>query len=65
MRFCLWIVTKNNKNVIRKMSLFNAFRPERNKQKLDELKVTLQFNPEYFKEVEKIKVKRDGYKAYM
>ncbi|MHA2182685.1 MAG: hypothetical protein ACXAAH_14790 [Promethearchaeota archaeon] len=47
------------------MSLFNAFRPERNKQKLDELKVTLQFNPEYFKEVEKIKVKRDGYKAYM
>jgi len=46
------------------MSLFNIFNPERSKRKLEELKELLQFNPQYFKEIEALKLKRD-LKAYM
>lgn len=41
------------------MSLFNIFKPEKSKKKLEELKLTLQFNPLYFKEIEAIKLKKD------
>ena len=46
------------------MSLFDIFRPEKRKKKLDELKVLLQLNPQYFKEVERIKLKRDTAAGY-
>jgi len=41
------------------MSLFDIFKPEVSKKKLEELKLTLQFNPLYFKEIEALKLKRD------
>ena len=46
------------------MSLFNIFKPEKSKRKLEELKEVLQFNPQYYKEIEAIKLKR-VLKAYM
>lgn len=46
------------------MSLFDIFKPEKSKKKLEELKLTLQFNPLYFKEMEALKLKRD-LKAYV
>jgi len=46
------------------MSLFNIFKPEKSKRKLEELKDLLQFNPQYYKEIEAIKLKR-VLKAYM
>jgi len=45
------------------MSLFDIFKPEKSKKKLEELKLTLQLNPLYFKEMEALKLKRD-LKAY-
>ncbi|MFX0080595.1 MAG: hypothetical protein ACFE94_02480 [Candidatus Hodarchaeota archaeon] len=42
------------------MSLFNIFRPEKGKKKLEELKVTLQINPEYYKELKMLRLKRDA-----
>jgi len=45
------------------MSLFDIFKPEKSKRKMEELKLTLQFNPLYFKEMEALKLKRD-LKAY-
>ncbi|MFX0080593.1 MAG: hypothetical protein ACFE94_02470 [Candidatus Hodarchaeota archaeon] len=42
------------------MILFDFFRPERNKKKLEELKKTLQINPEYYKELKTLKLKRDA-----
>jgi hypothetical protein len=42
------------------MTLFDIFRPERSKKKLEELKVTLKFNPEYYKELKTLKLKRDA-----
>jgi hypothetical protein len=41
------------------MSLFNIFRAEKIKRKLEELEKTLLLNPEYFKEVKALKLKRD------
>ena len=46
------------------MSLFDIFRPERSKRKIEELKQTLQLNPEYFKEVKRIKLKKNA-QAYL
>ncbi|MBY8989227.1 MAG: hypothetical protein KGD58_00605 [Candidatus Lokiarchaeota archaeon] len=46
------------------MSLFNIFRPERSKRKVEELKQTLQLNPQYFKDLEMIKLKKQA-KAFM
>jgi len=46
------------------MSLFDIFKPEKSKRKLEGLKESLQFNPHYFKEIEAIKLKRD-LKAYI
>ncbi|MBA7644592.1 hypothetical protein ES703_52336 [subsurface metagenome] len=46
------------------MSLFDIFKPEKSKRKMEELKLTLQFNPLYFKEMEALKLKRD-LKAYV
>ncbi|MHA2037699.1 MAG: hypothetical protein ACW98X_14775 [Promethearchaeota archaeon] len=48
----------------KKMSLFNIFNPEKNKEKLEELKKVLQFNPNYFTEMERIKLKRE-LESYM
>jgi hypothetical protein len=41
------------------MSLFDMFRPEKRNRKFKELKITLQLNPLYFKEIEEIKLKRE------
>ncbi|MFX1280573.1 MAG: hypothetical protein ACFFA3_14445 [Promethearchaeota archaeon] len=46
------------------MSLIDIFRPEKNKKRLEELKVTLQLNPQYFNEVKRIKLERDLAPAY-
>lgn len=46
------------------MSLFEIFRAEKAKKKLEELKILLQLNPQYFKAIEKIKLERDA-KAYI
>ena len=46
------------------MSLFDIFNPKKSKKKLEDLKLTLQFNPLYFKEMEALKLKRD-LKAYV
>jgi len=45
------------------MSLFDILRPERGKKKLEELKILLQLNPEYFQDLKKIKLEREvkGY----
>ena len=40
------------------MSLLDMFNPEKRKRKFEELKMKLQFNPYYFKEVEALKLKR-------
>lgn len=40
------------------MSLLDIFSLERNKRKLEELKIKYQLNPYYFKEVQAIKLKR-------
>jgi len=40
------------------MSLLDVFRQD--KQKINELKIALQLNPEYYKEIERIKLKRDA-----
>ncbi|KKK46036.1 hypothetical protein LCGC14_0512500 [marine sediment metagenome] len=45
--------------MIKKLSLFDIFNPKRSKKSLKELKETLQLNPDYFKEVEKIKLERE------
>jgi hypothetical protein len=42
------------------MSLLDIFRPGKSKRKLEELKVILQFNPEYYKELRALKLKRDA-----
>lgn len=41
------------------MSIFNIFNPEKAKEKLEELKIALQLNPSYFKEMEALKLERD------
>jgi hypothetical protein len=41
------------------MSLFDIFRQDKGKQKFKDLKQILQFNPEYFKELDKIKLNRE------
>lgn len=46
------------------MSLFDIFRPEKSKRKIEELKQTLQLNPQYFKELEMIKLKKEA-KSFM
>ncbi len=46
------------------MSLFGIFRPEKNKRKVEELKQALQFNPEYFKELERIKLNRKVFRNF-
>ena len=46
------------------MSLFDIFRPEKSKRKMEELKQTLQLNPEYFKEIERIKLNKQA-RAYL
>ena len=46
------------------MSLFDIFRPEKAKKKLEELKISLQLNPQYFKELERIKLEREAASAY-
>ena len=46
------------------MSLFNIFKSEKSKRKLEELKQLLQLNPHYFKEMEALKLKRQ-LKIYM
>ncbi len=45
--------------MIKKLSLFDIFNSKRGKKNLKELKVTLQLNPDYFKEVKKIKLVRE------
>ena len=42
----------------------SLFRPEKSKRKLEELKQTLQFNPQYFKDLEMIKLKKEA-KTFM
>jgi len=46
------------------MSLFDIFRPERDKKRLEELKILLQINPQYFKELKRIKLKKDSIPPY-
>jgi len=46
------------------MSLFDIFKPELSKRKWEELKLKLQFNPNYFQELEALKLKKE-LKAYM
>lgn len=46
------------------MSLIDIFRPEKNKKRLEELKVALQLNPNFFREVKRIKLERDAAPAY-
>ncbi|MFX1344433.1 MAG: hypothetical protein ACFFAI_04955 [Promethearchaeota archaeon] len=46
------------------MSIFEIFRAEKDKKKLEELKVLYQLNPQYFKAIKKIKLEKDT-KAYI
>jgi hypothetical protein len=46
------------------MSLFDIFRQESDKKRLDELKILLQINPQYFKELKRIKLKKDSIPTY-
>ncbi|MFW9825734.1 MAG: hypothetical protein ACFFE4_22520 [Candidatus Thorarchaeota archaeon] len=41
------------------MSLFDMFKPDRSKNKLEELKMRLQFNPNYFQERAALKLERE------
>ncbi|MFX0141632.1 MAG: hypothetical protein ACFFDN_48795 [Candidatus Hodarchaeota archaeon] len=41
------------------MSLFDIFKPRRNERKWEELKLTLQFNPNYFQELEALKLQKE------
>ncbi len=41
------------------MSLFEIFRAEKDKKKLEQLKILLQLNPQYFKALKKIKLEKD------
>ena len=59
----LYFYNLETKKVKKKMSLFDIFNPEKSKKKLEELKLRLQFNPLYFKEMEALKLNRD-LKAY-
>ena len=40
------------------MSLFDMFKTEKSNRKLEELRIKLQLNPLYFREIENIKLKR-------
>ncbi|MFX1374741.1 MAG: hypothetical protein ACFFA0_02910 [Promethearchaeota archaeon] len=46
------------------MSIFDFFKPEKSKKKLEELKILLQLNPQHFKEVKRIKLKKGSAPAY-
>ena len=46
------------------MSLFDIFKLEGSKRKWEELKLTLQLNPNYFQELEAYKLKKE-LKAYI
>ncbi len=64
MNIYLYKLDNKKKDVNKKMSLFNLFKPEISKRKMEELKEKLELNRNYIQEKEAYKLKRE-LKAYV